>query len=270
MNKQDKGNGKRGIEWTDYTWNPVGGCKHDCKWTMPDGSEARCYAADVAEGVARAAYPNGFEDHYWHAQRLREPLAVKERSRIFLDSMSDIFGAWVPQSHVEQVFATVEAAYWHEFQALTKAPKIILKYADQLPDNLWIGVSMPPSHMMGHALSHDQQVRFLHATNRVFQQLRQDWRKSNVLWMSLEPLSFDVAPYVRFDLLDWIVIGAASNGRTKYQPDPVHVQNVLDVADSHNIPVFFKGNLEWGPRREFFPVVDTADLFQPGLFEAEG
>lgn len=32
MNKQDKGNGRRGIEWTEYTWNPVGGCQHGCRW----------------------------------------------------------------------------------------------------------------------------------------------------------------------------------------------------------------------------------------------
>ena len=42
MNKQDKGNGKRGIEWTDYTWNPVGGCRHGCRWEMPDGAIALC------------------------------------------------------------------------------------------------------------------------------------------------------------------------------------------------------------------------------------
>ena len=37
MNKQAKSEIKRGIEWTDYTWNPIGGCQHGCRWEMPDG-----------------------------------------------------------------------------------------------------------------------------------------------------------------------------------------------------------------------------------------
>lgn len=38
MNKQYTSPAKRGIEWTDYTWNPVGGCQHKCRWQMPDHS----------------------------------------------------------------------------------------------------------------------------------------------------------------------------------------------------------------------------------------
>ncbi len=93
-------------------------------------------------------------------------------------------------------------------------------------------------------------------TMTVFHQLTHEWKKPNVLWLSLEPLSFDIAHTIRFDLVDWIVIGAASNGKKKYQPDPAHVQNVLNLANDHSVPVFFKGNLEWEPRREEFPIFD--------------
>jgi protein gp37 len=52
MNKQvNRKNGaivSRGIEWTDYTWNPIKGGFHACQWEMPDGSIANCYAEDVA------------------------------------------------------------------------------------------------------------------------------------------------------------------------------------------------------------------------------
>jgi protein gp37 len=255
MNKQDKGNGKRGIEWTDYTWNPVAGCKHGCQWVMPDNSVARCYAQDVAEGVASAAYPDGFSHHYWKQGRLREPLKIKEPSRIFVDSMSDLFGAWVPVEHIEEVFTAIETAYWHDFQVLTKNPGRILKFADQLPGNLWIGVSMPPSMMNGQPLTDAQQSRYMAKTMQVFNTLVTEWHKTNELWLSLEPLSFDVAPLIDFSVLDWVVIGAASNGKTKYQPVPDHVQHVLDQADASCTPVFFKGNLEWNPRREQFPLM---------------
>ena len=61
MNRQAKyKNGKlvgRGIEWTDYTSNIIAGCKHDCRWEMPDGKIAICYAETTATNVAQAAYP---------------------------------------------------------------------------------------------------------------------------------------------------------------------------------------------------------------------
>lgn len=251
MNKQDKGNGNRGIEWTDYTWNPVGGCKHACRWQMPDGSIARCYAESVAEGVARAAYPQGFGAHYWNPQRLDEPPAVKEPSRIFLDSMSDLMGAWIPDDQVRRVLDACRATPRHEFQLLTKAPARLLKFADAFPKNVWIGVSMPPTVFMGHHLSPEQQARYMARTMDVFETLCER-APENILWLSLEPLSFDVAPLLR-PVVDWLVIGAATNGRTAYQPDRAHVENVLGFANHHGVPVFFKGNLDWSPWREEFP-----------------
>src|SRR5215475_12381476 len=125
MNKQVKGKGKRGIEWTDYTWNPVGGCQHGCRWQMPDDSIAECYAETVAERVAQNSYPYGFEYHYWRPEALDEPMALAKPSRIFLDSMSDLMGIWVEPWQVQQVLDTCEKAHWHTFQLLTKnAPRL--------------------------------------------------------------------------------------------------------------------------------------------------
>lgn len=251
MNRQNKGGGNRGIEWTDFTWNPIGGCQHACRWEMPDGSVARCYAESVAEGVARAAYPQGFGAHYWNPQRLDEPDRFKAPARIFVDSMSDLMGAWVPDDQVAMVLDAIEWSSWHQFQMLTKAPGRLLKFTNLIPENLWVGVSMPPSFFMGHRLTPDQQARYMAKTMGVFEELR-ELLPNNVLWLSLEPLSFNVAPLLR-PVVDWLVIGAATNGRTAYQPDRAHVENVLGFASHHNVPVFFEGNLEWSPWREEFP-----------------
>lgn len=54
------------IEWTrvwgrrGWTWNPVGGCAHECQWLMPNGSPATCYAKTIAERLAPMSYYNGF------------------------------------------------------------------------------------------------------------------------------------------------------------------------------------------------------------------
>ncbi|HML21839.1 MAG TPA: DUF5131 family protein [Aggregatilinea sp.] len=259
MNRQKKFNPdgtikSRGIEWTDQSWNPVRGCEQGCCWEMEDGSVATCYAKAVAEGVASAAYPNGFEAHYFRPDSLDEPLKLKEPNKIFLGSMTDLFGVWVPEKQLRQVLAVCREAHWHTIQTLTKNPGRLLKFADLFPRNLWVGVSMPPTIMRGNTLTQVQQSRYMDKTLDVLSTLKP---RVPVRWLSLEPLSFDVGPmlWAYEDAVNWIVVGAASNGPKKYQPDPEHVRHVLRFADAHRIPVFMKGNLEWPHRREEFPGV---------------
>ena len=79
MNKTD-------IEWTDFTWNPVTGCLHGCPY---------CYA----RGTARRFYPPGigFSPHFW-SERLSKPGRRKKPAKIFVSSMGDLFGDWVPRN----------------------------------------------------------------------------------------------------------------------------------------------------------------------------
>lgn len=249
MNKQSKGSGKRGIEWTEYTWNPVGGCQHGCRWEMPDGTIAECYAETVAERVAQAAYPQGFEHHYWRPELLEQPLLLSAPSRIFMDSMSDLMGHWVPAEQVERVLDVCRRASHHSFQLLTKNAPRLLEF--DFPPNVWVGVSAPPSTMFGRRLSEAQQKRMVSRQLDVLRQV-----SVPVRWMSIEPLSFNIAPLLVNSPLEWAVIGAATNGPKTYQPRSEWVQNALDVLDAQNTAVFFKGNLGWGEWREEFPILD--------------
>jgi len=260
MNKQ----GPNGIEWLNYkrpdgtirygfTWNAIGGCHHDCEWLMPDGTTAICYAKHVAEHVAQAHYPNGFAHHYWHPERLQEPLKEKESARIFLDSMADLFGRWVPTEQIQQVLDVVCEAEQHIFLSLTKNAPRLLAIQD-FPANLHIGVSSPPDHMFGETLTQTQQQKMLRRSLDILSRF-----PSRVTWMSFEPLSWDVAWIVEDypNALKWAVIGAASNGPRTYQPEPAHVKALLDVLAMQGVPVFFKGNLKGNsaaqPWREEYP-----------------
>lgn len=248
MNKQHKGEGRRGIEWTDYTWNPVGGCKHGCRWVMPDGSKAICYAEAVAEGVARAAYPDGFTAHYWTPERLNEPGKLQTPARIFLDSMSDLMGHWIPAEQIEAVLDVCRNTPQHTFQLLTKNAARLLQF--QFPANVWVGVSMPPTEMNGRRLEFHQQEAYMRRAMEVLSQV-----SVPVRWVSFEPLSFNVAGVVSMypRAIQWAVIGAASRGSDYFQPDPVWVRMLHNALDDYGVSVFHKGNLEWEPRREEFP-----------------
>jgi protein gp37 len=251
MNKQEKRKGGkvvgRGIEWTDWTWNPIGGCRHACQWAMPDGSIAICYAEEVANGVAQKAYPQGFEAHYWRPDKLDDPLKIKKPAKIFLDSMSDLMGHWVPDDQINSVLDVCRKADYHTFQLLTKNAPRLLKF--DFPPNVWVGVSSPPDFMWGKPLSRQSQEQMLTKSLEVLSQI------DNVTWISAEPLSWDIAPIVEQypKALDWVVIGAASNGPKKYQPNSDHIHHLLYVLDKQRVPVFFKGNLDWSLHREDFP-----------------
>jgi len=249
MNKQLKLNPdgtvkSRGIEWTDATHNPISGCFHACQWEMPDGKVANCYAEDVADNVARRAYPQGFEHHYWKPSILDEPLKLTEPAKIFVGSMADNLGHWVPDEQIHALIDMCRKADWHTFQWLTKNP-VRAKQFD-FPDNCWVGTSSPPDFMWNKRLSEDQRKRLLFRALDSLSEL-----DVAVRWMSIEPLSYDIGTLFEDWILEtgerlpleWAVIGAASNGPTYYQPAPAHLLNALQILDQYRVKVFFKGNL---------------------------
>lgn len=254
LNMQKKKNGGRGIEWTDATWNPGSGCLHGCRWTMPDGTEAICYAESIAERIAKNTYNEGFAHHYWKPAHLESPKKVSTPLKIFVGSMWDIFGHWVPDEHIQSVLDVVRDCPQHSFQLLTK--NVIRAQQFDLPDNIWLGASMPPDTMWGKALSQNQKERMLDKTLRSLGET-----VAKIKWISFEPLSWDVSSIVaRYPgVLDWAVIGAASNGPKLYPPNEKHFVWLQQVLKYQGVKVFFKGNLQslttaavnW---REEFPV----------------
>lgn len=258
MSKQfDPKTKRRGIEWTDKTVGVFGGCLHDCKWEMPDGTVAECYAKSLAEsGVAKAAYPEGFEHHYFREKALTQLSGGERPELIFCDSMSDMFAANVPPEQIQRMFSTMRDAPHKAFQSLTKAAPQLLKFTDTMPPNLWVGVSSPPDWFMGKHLSQGQQEAMLRKSLEVLWEVRQ--RTGNIVWMSAEPVSWDLTAVIDDEHpLDWIVIGAASRGREYFQPEAVHVRNLLEVMDETATAVFYKGNIR--------PLFQTHDFGRSSL-----
>lgn len=247
--------GARGIEWTDRTDNAIGGCLHECRWEMPSGEIAKCYAEELAEnGLARGGYPRGFKAHYWRGEKaLRELVSGAAPQLIFCDSMSDLFAPWVPEEQFRAILAAMATGgRHHTYQSLTKAVGRIAKHADALPPNLWVGASSAPDFFMGKRLSRAQQERYMHVALENLGAVKAT--RGNVVWMSIEPLSWDVAPIIAAHpgVLDWAIIGAASNGRRYHQPAAAHVDALLDVLDAQGVDVFYKGNVR--------PLFETYDF----------
>ena len=85
-----------GIEWTDKTWNPITGCNKISPGCL------HCYAEALTKRFPKG-FPNGF-DLTLHPDRLDTPKKWRNPSRIFVNSMSDLFHEKVPLPFIEQVF----------------------------------------------------------------------------------------------------------------------------------------------------------------------
>ena len=82
---------KTKIEWCDYTWNPLIGCRHGCKY---------CYAKRLN---SRFNFIPKWETPIFFPDRLNEPLAKRKGAKIFVCSMSDLFGNWVRSEWIEKI-----------------------------------------------------------------------------------------------------------------------------------------------------------------------
>jgi len=114
------------IEWTDATWNPVRGC------AVVSPGCTNCYAMKLAHrfsGVGQAyagltkltkGGPVWTGKVSLHHELLDWPLRRRKPSRIFVNSMSDLFHDGVLDEFIDKVFAVMALAPQHTFQILTK------------------------------------------------------------------------------------------------------------------------------------------------------
>lgn len=236
------------IEWALWTWNPVTGCKHGCIY---------CYARDIAN-----RFFGGFEPQF-HPKRLEAPQntpipSVNEigEHNVFVCSMADLFGEWVPQSWIHDVFESIRnAPDWWNFLLLTKNPK---RYEYLFfPEKCWIGATATNQSQMDTAL-------------RVFKQLRKNVK--NVLFISCEPLQEEIIIKDDLKCVDWLIIGGRSRSTRmpEGQPEWEWVNHLLCKANDSGTKVYFKPNLTVRPKE--YPELkndssqDAMDLFTTDEF----
>lgn len=123
--------GESTISWTDRTWNPTvgctrvsAGCDHCYAFALHD-QRHEAWKAGRFPG-APAQYHTPFSEVQLLPERLDIPLRWRKPSRIFVDSMADLFHADVPIEFIFRTLAVMAAASWHTFQILTKRPRRML------------------------------------------------------------------------------------------------------------------------------------------------
>ncbi len=222
-----------GISWAAWSWNPVTGCLHGCNY---------CYARELATSERlKAAYPVGFTPLFHH-ERLDAPAntAIPERHRddpsyrrVFVCSMADLYGRWVPDEWIDQVHTSMLASPQWEYLLLTKFPA---RYG---------GLDLPPAAWVGTSVDEQKRVRIAEDAFRQIDGVK-------VKWLSLEPLT-EPLEFTDLSMFDWVVIGAQTETRQPtgivpaFAPHYDWVHRIYAQAREAGCNIHFKPNLITSP-----------------------
>ena len=205
-----------GIQWTNETWNPSTGCDR-----ISPGCD-NCYALTMAKrlkGMGQAKYQNDGDPRTSgpgfgltvHPDTLTTPFGWRKPRRVFVNSMSDLFHARVPETFVGGVWNTMALTERHTYQILTKRPermcRTLTKWQDagvywRKEDMIWCGpVPWPlPNVWLGTSIESDDYTRRA-------DELRET--PAAVRFLSLEPL-LGPLPSLSFEGIGWAIIGGES------------------------------------------------------------
>lgn len=257
------------IDWCDTSWNPVTGCLHGCEYCYARGIANR-FGSDMVEvsiktplnfGAAhmkqeieterkkihelekpyvvmrkkdganvKASYPFNF-DPTLHRYRLYQPVEWSEPRTIFVCSMADLFGDWVPDEWIKEVFDACRRAPQHRYLFLTKNPARYGELAAEvkLPKekNHWYGITAT-DHQMAEA-------NFRHIPN--------GWDGYNI-FLSAEPLHGEINIPALNSWPKWVIFGAETgNRKDKVVPKKEWIDNAVQMCRNIGAAVFMKESL---------------------------
>ena len=231
------------IDWCDSSWNPVTGCLHGCEYCYARGIAQRFGGCKIKklnnticelhEPYRRAdnnhinPYPYEFMPTF-HRYKLDIPARWTKPRTIFVCSMADLFGDWVPDEWIKAVFDACADAPQHRYLFLTKNPDRYNKLAEKgmLPMKHWYGYT---------ATNEDMLWRFKHA----------EYCEVKNLFVSIEPILEPMNPgFCSHVPADWVIIGAETGHRkNKVVPERKWIEEILMECEYSGRPIFMKESL---------------------------
>lgn len=243
------------IDWADSTWNPVTGCLHGCEYCYARAIADRFKGSDIdiedagppiqatlydpicrtdKSGKTRIApYPYGFTPTF-HRYKLDEPKRWTKPRTIFVCSMADLFGEWVPDEWIRAVFEACSAAPQHRYLFLTKAPDRYQRLAIggmlSTSENIWYGTSTPKV-----------------TDSAFFSRPSFDGLPYYHTFISIEPILERFGMGGNFGtvaLTDWVIVGAETGNRKgRVIPQKEWIMELAEECAKRDKPIFMKESL---------------------------
>lgn len=264
---------KTRIDWCDMSWNPVTGCLYGCEYCYAKRianrfggnllewpkyvNESGIYTLDhpiCDEATERIIpYPYRFEPTF-HKSRLDEPKRKAKPQIIFVGSMTDLFGEWVPDKWIQEVFKSCKEAPQHTYLFLTKNParfqNTLLTQKLNITSSMWFGFSvvdqkqldvlamgakwLPANSFISIEPLHD--AISLTRINPVGVSAVLDFTNGGQYWF--------MGGDDKGKRLKWVIIGAETgNRKDKIIPKREWIERIVDQCKVANIPVFMKESL---------------------------
>lgn len=260
------------IEWTGKTLNPIRARHRETGergWACVRVSPGcvNCYAA--TQNQAKRFGGTGLDytvpaleqvEHFLDERTLTKPLHWRKPQRVFMCSMTDIFGEWVPDEWLDRIFAVMALTPQHTYQVLTKRPERMREYltnpvplsvgttdrADMVErtvdavagdygwhaapfmwplPNVWLGVSAEDQERL------NERYPLLADT------------PAAVHFLSLEPLLGSIVLHDA-SYPEWVIVGGESGPRAR-PFDLAWARSIIEQCRAASVPVFVK---QLGPR----------------------
>jgi protein gp37 len=210
----------------------------------------------------KAPYPYYF-DPTFHRYRLDEPQKWKKPRTIFVCSMADLSGEWVPNEWKQDVIAACKAAPQHRYLFLTKNPhgygiwptidRPVKDKFDQ--DNFWLGCTMTGREDLSRYEDHYGRYLYCMGGNMLPGRAHR--------FISIEPIMTDVMELPGYSTqcsaledamldhaagysgsVEWIIVGAETGNRKgKVIPERKWIEKIIDGCVKYHIPLFMKESL---------------------------
>jgi protein gp37 len=198
---------KTNIEWCDYTWNPITGCKRGCSY---------CYAKKLHNRFNKTP----FEEITFHEERMFDSFP-KKPSVIFVGSMSDI-AYWTPEMvHRVLCICRGESFKKHTFMFLSKDA------------SAYDGYEWPENTMQGLTMTGEEVIVEL-----------QDFKRKQIMacprpYLSVEP----ILGTIKTNLCGFekIIVGAMT-GHKAIKPETEWIESIKKHA--HGAEIFWKSNIK--------------------------
>jgi len=215
------------IAWTDVTWNPTHGCSR-----VSAGCD-NCYAEKISRQYEHTEHPwtaeYAEENVTERPDKLEEPYSVGP-SRVFVNSMSDLFHSAISEEFIRDVFAVMRNCPEHVFQVLTKRPGRAAHMTLQWPENVWMGTSVEDERVVPR-----------------IGQLTETGAKTK--FISFEPLIGSVGE-INLCGVDWAIVGGESGpDDDRREMNHAWARDILRQCRRDDVKFFFKQSSARQPER---------------------
>jgi len=238
---------KNKIGFCNLTWNPVWGCKNNCRY---------CYARTFAKRFGSVMAMDEYFSHYWgnkriakginkaEVERMSESLREfkptflygqyfkkfpKKPQRIFIGSMSEIY--YWEKEWMEKVLYRVKEYPQHTFIFLSKHPEVYARWS--FPSNCWLGITITRNAKDGEPDRWD------------IWQFKGD-NINNLKFYCFEPLleAMKLQYYHHLEGIGWVIIGAETGSREgKVIPKLEWLIDIVEQCRMKKIPVYLKDSI---------------------------